>query len=380
MFKLKVVLTILLLTIFISACGTGGGSKVLSPNSQKEEQRKEQTDEIYIGLDQVPEEVIKWAEDNKIESKVSKTTIGHLDAYLISLGEKPTAGYEIKVDQAGLDGGANWIIDLSIEEPIPGEMLAQVITYPYEVLAVPTSTPVKLRLWNQKGDYQELIAGQNLILKESSTKTTSRTVRPDGEYFLYPEPDPIFLALPQPMVTGGSVVEVIEIQGEWVHLRFGENQGWLPRWYLEGAKEVPVRDKVLDYMVLKEKNQGYLYPKGPAIVELAKGKLLKPLKEWDDWYFVGIIVYDIPAVQCAWIPKEALLPIGEIEPIEGFLHKGAIIYGFDSFEKNGPTNAEKLQYTMNVFVLKEKDGYIAVQSNGGWTAWTKKENLKFKYD
>jgi len=206
------------------------------------------------------------------------------------------------------------------------------------------------------------------------------TVRPDGEYFLYPDPEPVFLALPQAMVTGGSVVEVLETQGEWVYLRSGENEGWLPGWYLEGENESPVREKVLDYMVLKEKSQGLLYPDGPPIVELAKGKLLKPLKEWDDWYFAGIIVYDIPAVQCAWVPKDALLPIGEIEPSEGFLHKGTVVYGFDSFEKNGPVNPEKLQYTLTVFILKEKDGYIAVQTAGGWTAWTRKENLKFKYE
>ena len=31
-----------------------------------------------------------------------------------------------------------------------------------------------------------------------------QTVRPAGEYFLYPGPDPVFLALPQVMVIGGS--------------------------------------------------------------------------------------------------------------------------------------------------------------------------------
>jgi hypothetical protein len=35
---------------------------------------------------------------------------------------------------------------------------------------------------------------------------------------------------------------------------------------------------------------------------------------------------------------------------------------------------------MRVFVRKEKEGYIAVGAAGGWTAWTKKENLKFSYD
>lgn len=215
---------------------------------------------------------------------------------------------------------------------------------------------------------------------EAKDKSESLTVRPAGEYFLYPGPYPVLLALPQAVVTGGSIAEVIETKEEWVHLRSGENQGWLPKWYLDGSSDTPVRDKSQDYMVLKEKSQGLLYPNGPKTVELEKGKLLKPIKEWGDWYFVGIIVYDIPAIQCAWVPRDVLLPVGKMEAGEGFLHEGTKVYGYDSFEKNGPVNPEKLQYTMTVFVLKEKEGYIAVQAAGGWTAWTKKENLKFDYD
>ena len=165
-----------------------------------------------------------------------------------------------------------------------------------------------------------------------------------------------------------------------MYLRSGDNDGWLPKWYLDGSDEKPVRDNVQDYLVLKENMQGLLYPDGPGIVDLEKGKLLKPLKEWNNWYFTGIIVYDIPSVQYAWVPKDALLPIGEAEPSEGFLHEGTEVYGYDSFEAYGPVNPEKLDYTMRVFVRKEKEGYIAVGAAGGWTAWTKKENLKFSYD
>lgn len=207
-----------------------------------------------------------------------------------------------------------------------------------------------------------------------------RNLRPAGEYFLYPGPDPVFLALPQAVVIGGSVVEVIETKGEWVHLKSGEDQGWLPKWYLEVEKDAPVKDIEADYKVLKENCQGLLYPDGPVTVTLEKGKLAKPIKEWGDWYFVGIIVYDIPAVQCAWIPKEALVELGETESREGFLHEGTEVYGFENFEKHGPENPEKLQNTMTVYVIMEKEGYIAVQAAGGWTAWTKKENLKFQYD
>ena len=208
----------------------------------------------------------------------------------------------------------------------------------------------------------------------------TRTVRPQGEYFLYPGPDAVFLALPDAVVQGGSAVEVLETEGDWVYLRSGDNDGWLPKWYLDGSDEKPVRDNVQDYLVLKENMQGLLYPDGPGIVDLEKGKLLKPLKEWNNWYFTGIIVYDIPSVQYAWVPKDALLPIGEAEPSEGFLHEGTEVYGYDSFEAYGPVNPEKLDYTMRVFVRKEKEGYIAVGAAGGWTAWTKKENLKFSYD
>jgi len=222
--------------------------------------------------------------------------------------------------------------------------------------------------------------GERKAVPPTPLPKMEQTIRPAGEYFLYPGPEPIFLALPQAMVTGGSIVEVVETKGEWVNLQSGENQGWLPKWYLEGEKEEPVQDKVLDYLVLKEKRQGLLYPNGPEVVELDKGKLLKPLKEWQDWYFVGIIVYDIPAVQVAWVPKNALVPMGKIKAREGFLHKGTVVYGYDSFEKDGPVNPAKLDYSMPVFVSKETNGYIAVNAAGGWSGWTKKDNLKFEYD
>ena len=50
----------------------------------------------------------------------------------------------------------------------------------------------------------------------------TRTVRPQGEYFLYPGPDAVFLALPEAVVQGGSDVEVLETKGDWVHLRSGD--------------------------------------------------------------------------------------------------------------------------------------------------------------
>ncbi|KJS82419.1 MAG: hypothetical protein JM58_15030 [Peptococcaceae bacterium BICA1-8] len=201
MAKLKAVFIMLIVTVLASACGIGGAGPVApSTLPQQEEQTKKQTDEIYIGRNKVPIEVAKWAEDNKLQAKVSKKTIGSLDVYLISLGEKSTSGYQVKIDQAGFDMGVRWIIDLSITQPIPGGMAAQVITYPYEVLAVPSGTPVKLRLWNQKGEYEELVDGQDLNLLEPEFGSVSRTVRPDGEYFLYPGPEPVFLALPQDLL------------------------------------------------------------------------------------------------------------------------------------------------------------------------------------
>ncbi len=390
MIRLKTAVAILILAVFVSACQADMGDKVVPPTPppQKEqietmtppqkEQTEAQSDEIYIGRDKVPGEVAQWAEANKAKSGVSKKAIDGLDAYLISLGEKPTAGYEIKVTQAGFDAGIRWIIDFTVTQPVPGESQAQVITYPSEVLTVPAGTPVKLRLCSQDGECRELSERQPIVLP--LPEAVSMTVRPAGEYFLYPGPDAVFLALPQAMVQGGSIVEVLETGGEWVHLRSGDYDGWLPKWYLKGADEEPVRENVMDYLILKEDMQGLLYPGGPGIVDLEKGKLLKPLKEWKDWYFAGIIVYDIPAVQCAWVPKDALLPIGEMEPREGFLHEGTEVYGYDSFEANGPVNPEILPYTMSVFVRKEKDGYIAVDAAGGWTAWTKKENLKMSYE
>lgn len=215
---------------------------------------------------------------------------------------------------------------------------------------------------------------------EAPPPPKTQTVRPAGEYFLYLGPEAATLYEPPGTVRGGDQVEVIEINRDWVNLRSGEVEGWLPRWYLGGENEDPVRDIEADYLVLKEKGLGFLYPGGPDVTELDQGKLLKPLKEWRDWYFVAIIVYDIPAVQAAWVTKSALAPIGEVEAREGFLHTGAEVYqDYDIFLRDGPVYGEKLTYPLQVYVSQEKEGYLYVTAAGGWGAWTKKENLKFSY-
>lgn len=221
-------------------------------------------------------------------------------------------------------------------------------------------------------------------LRESENKSTKLTpdpakVRAGGTYFLYLAPQPETLSLPQAEVVGRSMVEVLEVQGEWVHVRQNDNEGWLPKWYLSADESIPVRDISQAYQVLNRDAAGLLYPEGPQVVELSKGRLLKPIKEWGDWYQVGILVYDIPAVQVAWLPKTFLSPIGEEEPCEGFLHKGTEVYEVEDFDKISTVAPQKITYDMVVYVVREKDGYINVSAAGGWSAWTQKENLKFTF-
>ena len=114
-------------------------------------------DKILLGREEVSEPVLEWAESKADGAEgVFRKTFGEWDAYVVLMGEKPTAGYVVRVENAGMSGGKVWIVDVVFESPAPGDMVAEVITYPYEVFSVPKGTPVKVRSVQPDGSTVDL--------------------------------------------------------------------------------------------------------------------------------------------------------------------------------------------------------------------------------
>lgn len=81
---------------------------------------------------------------------------GARTAVLAALGEKPTAGYEIRIVRIALSG-STVEVRASVSEPPGDAVLAQVITHPFDVVWIRTSRlarikgPLTLRLTDQSG-------------------------------------------------------------------------------------------------------------------------------------------------------------------------------------------------------------------------------------
>lgn len=218
-------------------------------------------------------------------------------------------------------------------------------------------------------DSKEVAGGQG-------NESTSITIRGSATVTLYPGPQPEMLAS-LGEIQGGSRVEVLEQKGEWLHIKQAEMEGWIPQWYACEDTTDLIKEATLDPLVLKEDSKGRLYPEGPEIIDLPSGKLLSPLQEWKNWYYMSIMVYDIPSVHFAWIPKDQLVEINSKKPMEGYLWLGTDVYLVDSFDEIKETKPEPTTYEMNVFITEQKGEYIRVNANGGWTAWTEEKNLQF---
>lgn len=199
----------------------------------------------------------------------------------------------------------------------------------------------------------------------------SPVISSNGFIHVYPEAQPMVLSATS-QLDSSLEVEVIHKVKDWLLIEQGETRGFIPSWFIDSGKVRP-----MDYidsipMVLKKDTEGVLYPGGAKIVDLQSGKLLTPLMKWENWYHVSIIVYDIPAVQFAWIREEDLTTPDKFAPNEGYICEGAEVY-YSDINGNKP---EKLTGNISVYVSDEKSGYINIHAAGGWSAWTKKENLK----
>ncbi len=217
----------------------------------------------------------------------------------------------------------------------------------------------------------------NSYIKEPSARPIVANLRPHGTYTLYKEPKPEGLYEPQSRVSSNIEVEVLKTDGEWALIKTAEIEGWLPMWYLQTKDATPVKEIDSDYMVLKQSATGYLYPGGPNIIELSKGKLLKPFKEWGEWVQVKIMVYDIPSVSDAWLYKKDLATVLEVQPTEGFIAKGCQIYEVLDFKDIRQTKPSNCEFQMPVEILEKRNGYVHVSGSAGWSGWTEYRNLTF---
>lgn len=128
----RIVVTILLLLLILSGCTM---AKEAAPRSNRNKgiiYNKYQFERLK--LQDAPQTIKDMYEGNKKDKKVI-TTDDNGYTYIIALaGEKPTAGYDVKV--VSIEDIEEGKLKVTVEfiEPKKGSLVAQVITYPVDIV------------------------------------------------------------------------------------------------------------------------------------------------------------------------------------------------------------------------------------------------------
>ncbi|MFA9188449.1 protease complex subunit PrcB family protein [Flavobacterium sp. FBOR7N2.3] len=82
-----------------------------------------------------PNEIKMLLSDEKLKGKITADDVQKSNFLILNMGEKPTGGYAITVDNV-VETDNQIIIKVKEITPEPGAMLMQVITYPYTIVKV----------------------------------------------------------------------------------------------------------------------------------------------------------------------------------------------------------------------------------------------------
>jgi histidinol-phosphate/aromatic aminotransferase/cobyric acid decarboxylase-like protein len=127
---------VLFFLLIITMSVFAGCSKV-EPQKSKVEPQKELTIQFKrFSINEAPLKVQEWAEP--IIAQQNRTWMHFEDkTYLIvARGEKRTGGYKVKIEKVVASVG-DTEVTYTITDPEPGQIVTQVITYPYDLGWIP---------------------------------------------------------------------------------------------------------------------------------------------------------------------------------------------------------------------------------------------------
>jgi SH3-like domain-containing protein len=149
-----------------------------------------------------------------------------------------------------------------------------------------------------------------------------------GETGLYTAPNPHTKEAAVFTVKTGVPLKVLDISGGYAKVNQDGNAGWMNAWYLTKEKDEAPVDAVEPYLmfagsaVTMSVNPEEMEPSGP---EVAPGKVVKVVKEFQDWVGVDIVTYDQPYGGELWLRKSELMDWDPALAMEGVLRQGAVI-------------------------------------------------------
>jgi hypothetical protein len=91
-----------------------------------------------------PKELKMLQNDQNLRKKISPNDIQNSNFVILNMGEKATGGYSIGVDSV-LETDNNIIITVKDNNPKPGDMVTQVITYPFCVVKINSKKDIVIK-------------------------------------------------------------------------------------------------------------------------------------------------------------------------------------------------------------------------------------------
>lgn len=91
-----------------------------------------------------PKEIKMLQNDDKLKRKISTADLQQSNFIILNMGEKPTGGYSISIESV-IETDKNIIIKVKENNPEPGAILTQSITYPYTVVKINSKKPITVQ-------------------------------------------------------------------------------------------------------------------------------------------------------------------------------------------------------------------------------------------
>ncbi len=77
-----------------------------------------------------------WVLSQRDSAGVHVAVFGEYRLIMVSLGEKPSGGYDVTIKRATRGDQGPWVVEIEVNEPGSDDMVSQAFTYPYALVAV----------------------------------------------------------------------------------------------------------------------------------------------------------------------------------------------------------------------------------------------------
>lgn len=153
----KIIISVACLVVLAAlyACSNSGADDVTAgPGTGQEEQQGITVNNIpfeSLEIDELPADIKGEIDMRKADEGYELLRSGEIMYLVVYAGERPTAGYRIKIESIVDEEGAA-LVTVREKAPAKGDIVAQVITYPFDIAKLESGISDNVRLSIVKDD------------------------------------------------------------------------------------------------------------------------------------------------------------------------------------------------------------------------------------